>query len=336
MDRVAQLFTTPYPNRAANRTAGPEPPDPASLRTGRMMLIRCSPLRTDVMSTRTRPLTSNGYRLDTDPRRLGPLTPVPTHERGDRDALWERLRRDGYLFLKGFLDPVEVQKFRDHFFSTLADTGLSDQDTSGQTGRYSGGPVRQDLLRSILFGQIVPGSEYHQFCAQPLIADWFGWLYDAPTHLHRRKILRHVRPGQTGVGTATQAHYDLVYLREGTDRLLSMWIPLGDTPLARGPLIYLEQSHHDYRRAEQTGRPMPVGSITADLPGLAAKHDRRWLISDFEAGDVVVHSPYIVHASLDNVDVEGLIRLSTDIRYQRSGDPIDWRWHEDWHEDDGL
>jgi hypothetical protein len=30
------------------------------------------------------------------------------------------------------------------------------------------------------------------------------------------------------------------------------------------------------------------------------------------------------------------MRLSTDIRYQRSDLPIDWRWQHDWHEHDGL
>jgi hypothetical protein len=43
-----------------------------------------------------------------------------------------------------------------------------------------------------------------------------------------------------------------------------------------------------------------------------------------------------VHAATDNVDPRGRIRLSTDIRYQRVADPIDWRWQEHWHDQDGL
>jgi hypothetical protein len=30
------------------------------------------------------------------------------------------------------------------------------------------------------------------------------------------------------------------------------------------------------------------------------------------------------------------MRLSTDIRYQRASEPIDWRWQEHWHDADGL
>jgi hypothetical protein len=50
----------------------------------------------------------------------------------------------------------------------------------------------------------------------------------------------------------------------------------------------------------------------------------------------VVHSAYLVHAALDNVDSMGRMRLSTDIRYQRADQPIDRRWQYDWHDGDGL
>ncbi len=156
-------------------------------------------------------------------------------------------------------------------------------------------------------------------------------------HLHKRRIIRHIRPGERGIGTATQAHYDLVYLREGTDRVLSMWIPLGDCAVETGGLAYLEGSHHRVMAQERAGTlRMPAASITADLPALADEYDARWLIADYRAGDVMVHSAHIVHASTDNVDPGSRIRLSTDIRYQRVSDPIDWRWQEHWFEGDGL
>ena len=118
---------------------------------------------------------------------------------------------------------------------------------------------------------------------------------------------------------------------------MSAWIPIGDCPVERGGLVYLERSHHRVRLDEQHGTlPRPAASITADLPALADEYDSRWLVADYAAGDIVVHSPYMVHASLDNADPDGVIRLSTDIRYQRVDQPIDWRWQHDWSDDDGL
>lgn len=169
------------------------------------------------------------------------------------------------------------------------------------------------------------------------MADWYAWFLDGPTHLHRRRIIRHVRPGEQGVGTATQAHYDLLYLREGTDRVLSSWIPLGDCPVRRGGLVYLAGSHHRVMAEEAAGRlRRPAASLTADLPALAEEYDSRWLSADYAAGDMVVHSAYLVHAALDNVDPDGVVRLSTDIRYQRAADPVDQRWQQHWHDRDGL
>lgn len=282
-------------------------------------------------------LTSNGHVLDDRPSRLGRLEPVPPEERADRDALWVRLRRDGYLFLTGHLDPAEVLAFRRHYFTALAPAGIVADGSDPVDGIAADRDVDRGAYRRILFDEVVPGAEYQALCAAPRVAEWFAWLLDDEVHLHRRKIIRHTKPGERGIGTATQAHYDLVYLREGSDRVLSMWIPLGDIPLERGGLAYLEGSHRRVMAQEAAGELRhPAASITADLPGLADEHDARWLVADYAAGDVMVHSAHIVHAGLDNVDPGGRMRLSTDIRYQRASEPIDWRWQEHWHEDDGL
>ncbi|HEX6445599.1 MAG TPA: phytanoyl-CoA dioxygenase family protein [Streptosporangiales bacterium] len=282
-------------------------------------------------------LRSNGYVLDESASRLGELVPVPDAERCDREALWRRLRRDGYLYLRGALDPDAVLSFRRHYFGALAETGLVRRGTDPQAGLAGDGEPDQALLRHVLFRQVVPGGTYLRFCTQPAIRGFYAWLLGRSPFLHRRKIIRHTVPGRTGIGTATQAHYDLVYLREGTDRVLSSWIPLGDCPLDRGGLVYLEGSHRRTLAEEQAGRiRRPAASITADLPALADRHDSRWLVTDYAAGDMVVHSAYVVHAALDNVDPGGVMRLSTDIRYQRRDEPIDWRWQNHWHDRDGL
>jgi ectoine hydroxylase-related dioxygenase (phytanoyl-CoA dioxygenase family) len=53
----------------------------------------------------------------------------------------------------------------------------------------------------------------------------------------------------------------------------------------------------------------------------------RWFIANYEAGDMVVHSPYMIHAATDNIDPLKRMRLSTDIRYQLKSDRIDPRWN---------
>ena len=282
-------------------------------------------------------IKSNGYQLAESDDRLGMLSPVPAGDRDDREKLWDRLRKDGYLYLKGFLPSDDVTGFREYYFSTMSAAGLGSTEHSPRDGIDGGGSLDLGTMRSLLFNTIVPSSTYGAITGHPMIVSWFRWFLGDDVHLHKRKIIRHVRPGESGIGTATQAHYDLVYLREGTDRVLSMWIPLGDCPVSMGGLTYLEGSHIRVLRDEASGQlRRPAASITADLPGLADQYDSRWLVADYEAGDVMVHSAHIIHAGTDNVDENSRIRLSTDIRYQRLSEPIDWRWQNHWRDDDGL
>ncbi len=282
-------------------------------------------------------ITSNGYTLSETGDRLGYLEPVPAAQRDDKAELWSRIRRDGYLYLTDHLAPDLVNSFREYYFEKLTPTGLIEPGTDARVGVGAKGDIDRGMTRDILFGDIVPGREYEALTGHPDIRGWFSWFLEDDVHLHKRKIIRHIRPGEAGIGTATQAHYDLVYLREGSDRVLSMWIPLGDIPVEMGGLTYLEGSHHWALAGERDkGIHPPARSMTADLPGLADEHDARWLLADYKAGDVMIHSAYTVHASTDNVDHADRIRLSTDIRYQRTTDPIDWRWQEHWHPEDGL
>ncbi len=178
----------------------------------------------------------------------------------------------------------------------------------------------------------MPGAVYANFCNA--LSGFFQWLFDASVHLHQRKLIRHALVNDTWI---TPAHYDLVYLREGSPKLLSAWIPLGDCPVERGGLIYLEGSHKHFaaRDAAEGGR-LRAEHISYDLPALAEQLDTRWLITDYRAGDVVVHSPYLLHASLNNADDQRRMRLSTDIRFQPSREAIDPRWQAHWRDDDGL
>lgn len=282
-------------------------------------------------------ITSNGYVLDESPHRFGALTVTPDAERADRAALWRRLRTQGYLYLPGQVPVDDVVSFRRFYFESMRGTGLLDDRRRPADGIASTTSVDLALLRHRLFRDVVPSGEYAAFCALPAIRDWFAWFLDDRVHLHRRKIIRHTRPGEAGIGTATQAHYDLVYLREGTDRVLSAWIPLGDCPVHLGGLTYLEGSHRAVMAEEALGTlRRPAASITADLPGLAETYDARWLTADYRVGDLMVHSAHIIHAATDNAAADGAIRLSTDIRYQRQREPIDWRWQEHWRDDDGL
>lgn len=292
------------------------------------------------------PLESNGIALSSEPHRLGWLTPTDPAEPMER--LRERYARDGYLWLKGILNKEEVLEFRRRYFERMREAGLIKEGTDPTLGIYSNEEDAALVRKGSL--EVVRWAAYEGFGLAPPIVQFYERFFEGPVYLHKRKIIRHKKPQ---VESCTPAHYDLVYLRGGTDKLCSSWIPIGDIPVEMGGLVYLEGSDAIGRQLEaefnQKAKDLPdeerisafnsymnAGWLGKDLAALAERFDTRWLMADYEVGDMVVHSAYMIHASTRNTDVEGRIRLSTDIRYQYIRDEIDVRWQNHWSYDDML
>lgn len=304
--------------------------------------------QTDPRSGEAMPLLrASGRALDRSPRRMGRLTQSDAHE--PLDALRVRYREDGYLWLKRLLPRDDVLAFRAYVFAAFADTGLLALGSDPAIG-VAGGAENADLARRRTM-ELVRSAAFEAFCLSPPLWRLLDGFLGGMSYLHKRKLLRMTKPGQV---FSTPAHYDLVYLRGGTDRIVTAWIPIGDTPAAMGGLCYLEGSHAEGRRleaafaAENAGMSPEErisaynskmgegGWIAKDLVAMADRFDTRWLIADYEAGDVMLHSPYMIHAATANDDPEGRIRLSCDIRYQNVRDEIDARWSNHWSFDDML
>lgn len=298
-------------------------------------------------STRALSLVSNGFALEQSAERLGWLEATePSVALEQQRALY---KKRGYLWLKGVLKRDDVLTFRDRFFEALRTTGLLAEGSKAVDGIYSGGPVQKELAHRI-FMEAHRWPEYEVFCASFEIVSFYEKFLGGEVHLHKRKLIRYDTPDERH---CTGAHYDLIYLRGGSDRLCSSWIPLGDTPVEMGGLVYLEGSDALGRRMEAEfsrqnadlppeervsayNRNMRTGWLTNNLTELAQKSNGRWLIADYEAGDMVVHSPYMIHAATQNYDPQGRIRLSTDIRYQLKSEKIDPRWGNHYFLGDNL
>jgi Phytanoyl-CoA dioxygenase (PhyH) len=276
------------------------------------------------MRSLSEPLVSNGSLLEMTQERLGWLE--PTEATLPPKQLWETYRLHGYLWLKGFFERDVILDFRQYFFDTI----------------FSGAKT---------FFEIASSQEYEDFCTMPRLWNFYQAFLEGQSYLHKRKIIRFTHPGEEH---CTGGHYDLIYLRAGTDRLCTSWIPLGDIPVEMGGLIYLEYSDAVGRQMEAEFRVKNAhlppeerisaynrnmreeGWISTDLVGMADRFKSRWLVADYEAGDMVIHSPYMIHAATQNRDPLNRMRLSTDIRFQRADDPIDPRWTNYWVPDDNL
>ncbi|MBL8671914.1 MAG: phytanoyl-CoA dioxygenase family protein [Alphaproteobacteria bacterium] len=133
-------------------------------------------------------------------------------------------------------------------------------------------------------------------------------------------------------GRASPLHFDHVYMNRGSARIVTFWVPLGDVPIAAGPIVVVEGSHRfadlaeAYRGHDVDRDPSRPGSLAVDALSLAAQRGCRLLSADFRAGDVLAFGMFTLHGSLDNAMSGDRIRLSADIRWQPAGDARDGRW----------
>lgn len=209
---------------------------------------------------------------------------------------------------------------------------------------------------------------YQQFLAHPdfrgFIREFMGWERET---MVLRNMLRHNCPG----GLSTGIHYDKLFLRGGKADFLTAWVPIGDVAVNGGGLVYLEGSsglgreiEEDFgRRAQGMSESERVsafnvnmsrdGTLGHDMSGFGGElagrgfggawggkagqeGGRRWLVGEYEAGDVVFHDPYMIHGSAKNEDPMGRIRLSSDVRFYEEGADMDERWNVLWTPGDGL
>src|SRR4029079_5900022 len=156
-----------------------------------------------------------------EPAHLGLLTPSDLGE--GIPALRARFGRDGYVWLKHFLPRDEVVAFRGEFFATFTDTGLLAPGSDLSDGIWSGNREDSELAKKRLM-ELVRSAGYEAFCLHPRLRLFMDEFVAGPSYLHKRKLIRYTRPDDP---SATGAHYDLTYLRAGTDKLVTVWIPIG-------------------------------------------------------------------------------------------------------------
>ncbi|KAF4944951.1 hypothetical protein FSARC_14540 [Fusarium sarcochroum] len=182
------------------------------------------------------------------------------------------------------------------------------------------------------------------------VAKFTGWGED--TLSLKRTLLRNNCPTNRAIGV----HYDQVFLRHGEPTSVTAWVPMGDIGLTGGGLIYLEggnelgaEIEQDFAKKAIAGgmteeemkfafnKNMMSTGFLCEGPGeFSSRHGKKWLVTAYEAGDVVLHKPHQIHASTINNDSEGKIRLGTDLRYVNSARKFDERWLNHFHFNDGL
>ncbi|EED15897.1 conserved hypothetical protein [Talaromyces stipitatus ATCC 10500] len=301
------------------------------------------------------------------------LTPSSPSE--PLETLRARYNQDGMLLLKGLLPREDVLRTRTKYFEMMSPSGILQPDTQPVQGIFNSARASDDFpgIGAGAAGKNGrPGGESAQvfidLAIQAHYEDWYtkdlakhpalldfmakftGW--NENTLGLNRSLLRNNVPGTKPIGV----HYDQIFLRYGEPTSVTAWVPIGDISLTGGGLIYFEngdalgrQLEQDFtRKARDAGMTdeetknafnqnmMSTGLLSECPLEFARQYNWRWLVSDYEAGDVVLHKPHAIHASTINNDPNNVIRLATDLRFVDQSKPYDERWTNFYRFGDGV
>ena len=222
---------------------------------------------------------------------------------GDWAALRERIAEDGYVFMRGLLDPERVRR--------VERTGLGHLQAAGWLAPQPDPvtappqlPVRAVRMRDA-FGQ--PG--YRDIVADPgftslpfttPLADLMHQILGPDGFCYPLKLPRVVYP------VATVPHQPGNYVHKdygAVQDMFTCWVPLGDVPRSLGGLAVEPGSQHS-----ASVRHRPVATLP---PG--------WRTTDYRAGDMLVFHCLTTHAALPNR--EHRMRFSAEYRWQLADQP---------------
>ncbi len=243
----------------------------------------------------------------------------------DINALKERMNQDGYLLLRNFINHETVLNAREAIINHLAESNALVEGSflldavmprSGKEVRMTGQSVITHHPSSLAVFE------------NQMLFDFFRQFFGEEAATYDYKWLRAV-----GNENFTGCHYDVVYMGRGSQRVHTVWIPIGKIPVEQGTLAICEGSHNQdsfaclrntYGNIDVDRDLISEGWFSSDPYEITDKFGGRWLTTSFNPGDVLIFGLYTLHASTTNLTNK--FRISCDIRFQPAGDEVDDRW----------
>jgi hypothetical protein len=222
---------------------------------------------------------------------------------GDWSALRSLIAADGYVFMRGLLDPATVRAVGRAGLGFLQAAGWTAAGTDPAEA-HPQPPARAVRMRDA-FGQpgyreIVRDPAFNMIPFVPPLADLMrqilgpaGFCY--PLKLPRVVYPASVVPRQPG----NFVHHDYGSVQD----MFTCWVPLGDVPRSLGGLALNPGSQQTTQVRPHALNELPHG----------------WLTTDYRAGDVLVFHCLTVHAALPNR--ENRMRFSAEYRWQLCDQP---------------
>lgn len=188
----------------------------------------------------------------------------------------EQFRRDGFVALRGVLDPERVAAWREA--ALAAQARMADNQGNAVFSQ------NLDVWRD--------DEQLAQLTLDPLLGAIAQQLAGIPLRLWHDQLLIKA----PGASRATEFHQDQPYWpHSGSRRTLTAWVPLGDVPVQRGCMTFIPGSHELSDLAAQDLEQ--EGSLFEIAPELQW---RERVTIPLRAGDLTFHDGLCGHMATPN------------------------------------
>lgn len=253
-----------------------------------------------------------------------PLTDSTAHL-GDDERLSESLAQDGYLLLRGLVDPDRVAQVKRDVMGVLHETHIIEEKDT-EDPMWSGGPHPSEAEHMRYYDRIVRLESFNRLAESPEIVAVMESVAGEAVTVWKQRLIRIMfpdpdAPDDAGVGTHQDGAKNLGYQ---ADRFYTCWLPLMDIDPNIGGLAIAVGSH-------KMGFLEHAGSSPSDAKKARSKgfgldsSDFAWGTTDYHPGDAIIFGHVTAHRGL--VNRSDRIRLSCDFRYQSVNDTVSWIAH---------
>lgn len=245
----------------------------------------------------------------------------------DSRVLSARAGEDGYLFFPGLLPAADIMAIRQAVLpgldalGWLLKSGPDDSRAIANPDRFQD-DSDPDVAALVCRHSTLPQVQKLQH--HPTLTDLFERLFGQPVFPLPRILLRYIFPQRTA--HTTPQHQDYPHV-QGSTRVFTAWIPLGDCTASMGGLKIAAGSH-------RLGVLPLHPAMGAGGMAVAGDFSTCWRYSEMRAGDVLLFNCLTVHEGAPNLSDR--MRLSIDLRYQPLSEPVTEEWlhphrrHSDW------
>lgn len=196
--------------------------------------------------------------------------------------------RDGYVHLSGVLSPAVLERYGQEITRSVLDLAredrpLEERDTYGRAFLQVTNLWRQnERVREFVLGRRL-GRIAARLLGVPGVRLYHDQaLYKEPAGGH------------------TPWHADHYYWPMATDRCVTAWIPLQETPKEMGPLEFAVGSH-----TVEVARDLPIGDASeARIQDAVSAHGFEIDASGYALGDVSFHAGWTLHRAGPNTTGE--------------------------------